>query len=77
MPLVLERSRQESINNFTEVFHDLLFNIHCDKSQNKAPKGRVVGYLVLFCFLFERDVWIQSLGCSIQCSVRLIYFRCL
>lgn len=42
MPLVLELSTQESIIDFTEVFCDLFFNIHCDKPQNEAPKGRVM-----------------------------------
>lgn len=46
MPLVLELSTQESIIDFTEVFHDLFFNIHWDKSQNEAPRGRVMFFFL-------------------------------
>lgn len=44
MPLILELSTQESIIDFTEVFHGLLFNIHCDNHQNEVPEGRVMGF---------------------------------
>lgn len=64
MPFVLELSTQPSIIAFTEVFHGLLLNTHGDKPQKEAGKGRVMA------FFKNRDIRIQSLGFSTQCSVR-------
>lgn len=50
MPLVLGLSTQESITDFTEVFHDLFFNIHWDKPKNEAPKGRIMDFLKRYKF---------------------------
>lgn len=64
MPLVSVLYTQESIIDFTEVFHDLLFNIRGDKPQTEARKGKVMA------FFFYRNIRIQSLGFSTQCSVK-------
>lgn len=44
MPLVAVLYTQESIIDFTEVFHDLLFNIRGGKPQIEARKGKVMAF---------------------------------
>lgn len=46
MPLVSVLYTQESIIDFTEVFHDLLFNIRGDKPQTEARKGKVMAFFL-------------------------------